>query len=56
VNANGAAFPVLRFTNPRGDVLTKMRLLPGATKEVGVVFDIPEGEVGDIVAVSWHRR
>jgi hypothetical protein len=56
VNVNGAAFPVSRFTNPRGDVLTKVRLLPNATKEIMIVFDIPENEVGDIGSVYWNRR
>ncbi|HLP07180.1 MAG TPA: hypothetical protein VK178_03380 [Opitutaceae bacterium] len=56
VNVNGTAFRVSRFTNERGDVLTKVRLLPDATKDILIVFDIPEGEVGDIANVYWNRR
>ena len=56
VNVNGTAFPVQRFSNERGDVLAKVRLLPNATKEIVVIFEIPEGEVGDISRVYWNRR
>lgn len=56
VNVNGGRFPVSRYTNPRGDVLTKVRLLPNATAEVGVVFNVPEGEVGVISQVYWLRH
>lgn len=56
VNVNGARFPVSRYTNPRGDVLTKVRLLPNATTEVGVVFKVPEGAVGVINMVYWVRH
>ncbi|MFT3828359.1 MAG: hypothetical protein QM691_01505 [Opitutaceae bacterium] len=56
VNVNNTACRVSRFTNERGDVLTKVRLLPNATKEILVVFDVPEGDVGDIGNVYWNRR
>lgn len=56
VNVNGAAYRVSRFTNERGDVLTKVRLLPNATKDILIVFDIPEAEVGDIANVYWKSR
>lgn len=55
-NVSGLRFPSLRFTNPRGDILTRIKLPPGKEAEVGVVFDIPAGEVPDIGKVYWRQR
>ena len=55
VNVNGARFPSNRLTNPRGDILTRIRIPANGTTEVGIVFDIPEGEVGDIGSVFWKQ-
>ena len=55
-NVNGAAFPSSRLTNPRGDILTRIRIPAGGTTEIGIVFAIPEGEVGDIGAVYWKPQ
>ena len=51
----GLRFPSQRFTNPRGDHLTRIRIAANATTEIGVVFEIPEGEVPDIGAVYWRQ-
>jgi hypothetical protein len=55
VNVNGARFPSNRLTNPRGDILTRIRIPANGTTEVGIVFEIPEGEVGDIGSVYWKQ-
>ena len=55
VNVNGARYPSLRLTNPRGDILTRIRIPAGRTTEIGIVFAIPEGEVGDIGSVFWKQ-
>ncbi len=52
----GLRFPSQRFTNPRGDHLTRIRIAANATTEIGVVFEIPEGEVPDIGAVYWRQQ
>jgi hypothetical protein len=56
VNVNGASFPSTRLTNPRGDILTRIRIPAGETTEIGIVFAIPEGDVGDIGAVYWRPQ
>jgi hypothetical protein len=56
VSVNGAAYPSQRFTNERGDLLTRTRIPANGTTEIGVVFDIPEGDVGDIGAVYWKQQ
>ncbi len=55
-NVSGLRFPSLRFTNPRGDILTRVKIAPGKEAEIGVVFDIPAGEVPDIGKVFWRQR
>ncbi len=55
-NVSGLRFPSLRFTNPRGDILTRIKIAPGKEAEIGVVFDIPAGEVPDIGKVFWRQR
>ncbi len=52
----GLRFPSQRFTNPRGDHLTRIRIAANATTEIGVIFEIPEGEVPDIGAVYWRQQ
>ena len=56
VSVNGAAYPSQRFTNERGDLLTRIRIPANGTTEIGVVFEIPEGDVGDIGAVYWKQQ
>lgn len=55
VNVNGARYPSSRLTNPRGDILTRIRIPAGNTTEIGIVFAIPEGDVGDIGGVFWKQ-
>ncbi len=54
VNVSGATFPSARLTNPRGDKLTRVRIDALKTAEVGVIFEIPEGEVQDIGSVHFR--
>lgn len=54
VNVTGATFPSVRLTNPRGDILKRVRIAANGTVEVGVVFNIPEGEVQDIGSVRFR--
>lgn len=56
VNVNGEAFPALRLRNARGDIFVRVKVPAGEAKEITVVFDIPEGVVGDIRAVYWRQR
>lgn len=55
-NVNGATFPSERLTNPRGDILTRIRIPADGTTEIGIVFAIPAGEVGDVGAVYWRPQ
>ena len=54
VNAVGASFPSGRLTNPRGDMLRRVRIAAGETAEVGVVFKIPPEEIQEIGTVRWR--
>lgn len=54
VTVNGVAFPVLRFTDDRGSLFTRIRVLAHGSREICVVLDVPEGEVGDVRGVYWR--
>ncbi|MBK8475905.1 MAG: hypothetical protein IPL39_06210 [Opitutaceae bacterium] len=54
VNVSGVTFPSARLTNPRGDKLTRVRIDAYKTAEVGVIFEITEGEVPDIGSVRFR--
>ncbi len=56
VNINGAAFPAVRMRNARGDIFVRLRVPAGETKEITVLFAIPEDEVGDIRTVGWRQQ
>jgi hypothetical protein len=55
VNADGVTFPASRLTNPRGDLLTKIRIGPNETIDVGVVFRIPGDGNHDIGSVFFRH-
>ena len=54
-NTEGRRFLSMRLTNAQGDNLVRVRIPAGKTVDVGVIFDIPEGEGTDIGAVDWRR-
>ena len=54
VTAAGLRFPSHHLTNPRGDLLTRVRIEANSTAEIGVVFAVPEGESGEIGEVFWR--
>lgn len=54
-NTEGRQFLSMRLTNGQGDNLVRVRIPAGKTVDVGVIFDIPEGEGTDIGAVDWRR-
>lgn len=55
VNGAAEAFPAARLTNPRGDLLTKVRIGPNETIDVGVVFRIPADGNHDIGSVRFRQ-
>lgn len=54
VTVVGASFPSVRLTNPRGDMLRKVRIAAGETAEVAVVFNIPPDQTQDVGSVRFR--